>query len=79
MEAAYGIRAFPVLSLVMTLTATLVGACPVLAQTAPAAESAPPPGAAPVGVGVVAPQPSPTPPEFGHRVGVRVPPAHIGW
>ena len=37
MEAAYGIRAFPVLSLVMALTATLVGAGPVLAQTAPAA------------------------------------------
>ncbi len=69
MEAAYGIRAFPVLSLVMALSATLVGAGPVLAQTAPA-ESAPPPGAPSVGVGVVAPQPAPTPPEFGFESGM---------
>jgi hypothetical protein len=69
MEAAYGIRAFPVLSLVMALTATLVGAGPVLAQTAPA-ESAPSPGPASVGVGVVAPQPAPTRPEFGFESGI---------
>lgn len=67
MEAAYGIRVLPLLSLILALAATLVGAGPALAQTAPAAGSAPP-GAASVGVDVVAPQP--TPREFGFETGI---------
>jgi hypothetical protein len=82
METASRTRAFLVLSSVMALTATLVGAGPVLAQTvpaagtAPAAGSAPPPGAGSVGVGVVAPAPSPTRPEFGFESGI--PPGQEG-
>ncbi len=69
MEAASGIRVFPVLSLVMALTGALVGAHAAQAQTAPAT-GAPPPGAASVGVGVTAPAPIPTPPEFGFETGI---------
>jgi hypothetical protein len=64
MEAAYGIRAFSALSVLIALAATLVGVSSVLAQTPPASSPAPAPGATgPLGVGVVAP--SSPPPEFG--------------
>jgi hypothetical protein len=68
MEAASGLRVLPVLSFVVALTATLVGASAALAQTATTTGSARPPGAASVGVGVEAP--APTPREFGFETGI---------
>lgn len=60
------IQAFPVLSVVTTLAAVLVGASSVRAQTQPASGTSTPSGVAgPPGVGVVAPQPTQPAPEFG--------------
>jgi hypothetical protein len=72
MRAASGIRAFLVVSAVATLAAILGGPSTVLAQTPPVEGSAPsrPPARPSVGVGVVAPTPPPSAPEFGFETGM---------
>jgi hypothetical protein len=56
---------FPILSVAMSLAAVFVGASPVLAQTPPASGTTTSSATDSPGVGVVAPQPSQPPPEFG--------------
>jgi hypothetical protein len=65
MGSARRIETLAVLSVATTLFAVLIGAHPVLAQTPPASgtTTSQPPG--PVGVGVVAPEPTRPVPEFG--------------
>src|SRR5262245_39064840 len=71
MGAASGIRAFLVVSAVVTVAAILAGVSPVPAQTPPAEGSAPSQAPRPsVGVGVVAPTPPPSAPEFGFETGM---------
>jgi hypothetical protein len=77
MGAASGIRASLVVSGVVTLAAILAGVSPVLAQAPPAEGSAPSQASRPpIGVGVVAPTPPPSAPEFGFETGM--PPGQEG-
>jgi hypothetical protein len=65
MGSARRIETLAVLSVATALFAVLIGAHPVLAQTPPASGTTTSKGPGPVGVGVVAPEPTRPVPEFG--------------
>ena len=65
MGSARRIETLAVLTVATALFAVLIGAHPVLAQTPPASGTTTSKGPGPVGVGVVAPEPSRPVPEFG--------------
>ena len=70
MGSARPIQPFVVLSIVTALVGVLFGTNPVLAQTPPASGTATSAGTTPVGVGVVAPEPTEPTPEFGFERGI---------
>jgi hypothetical protein len=65
MESARRIGTLGVLSVATALFAVLIGANTVLAQTSPASGTTTSKGPGPMGVGVVAPEPTRPGPEFG--------------
>ena len=71
MGSARRIHPFPILSVVGSLAAVLVGASPAVAQTPPVSGTPTSPGGVgPPGLGVVAPRPTPPAPEFGFEESV---------
>ena len=65
MRSVRRIQPLPILSVAMSLAAVLIGSSPVLAQTSPASGTPTSTATDPLGVGVVAPQPTQPTPEFG--------------